>query len=140
MQWPVLAFTVFVGGLAVAVGWTLQWLTDAMDRSDERRRLQEDRRREVQGWQKGRGDAVPEREEGGSEAVEDRVEGADGGGAPSMIGVWRNGRHVGRTLYVQVGEEPSDADQLIGVMDTPELAAYVVYCVNVMDAGLFGGE
>lgn len=36
---------------------------------------------------------------------------------------WRTGRHVGRTIYAQAGPEPSDSDLLIGVMDTPELAA-----------------
>jgi hypothetical protein len=36
---------------------------------------------------------------------------------------WRTGRHAGRTVYAQAGPEPSDADLLIGVMDTPELAA-----------------
>ncbi len=36
---------------------------------------------------------------------------------------WRVGKRVGRTIY--------DAnDQLIGVMDTPELAAQVVAAVN----------
>ena len=35
---------------------------------------------------------------------------------------WRVGRKVGRTVY--------DGDTLIGVMDTPELAAKVVACVN----------
>jgi hypothetical protein len=39
---------------------------------------------------------------------------------------WRVGRKVGRTIYRQVGEHPSDADLLIGVMDTPELAGEVV--------------
>jgi hypothetical protein len=39
---------------------------------------------------------------------------------------WRTGRKVGRTIYRQVGEHPSDADLLIGVMDTPELAKEVV--------------
>ena len=43
---------------------------------------------------------------------------------------WRTGRKVGRTIYRQVGEEPSDDDRLIGVMDTPELAALVVEAVN----------
>ena len=37
--------------------------------------------------------------------------------------VWRTGRHVGRTIYAQYGPEPSDEDQLIGVMDSPALAA-----------------
>jgi hypothetical protein len=36
---------------------------------------------------------------------------------------WRPGRKVGRTIYAQAGPEPSDGDVLIGVMDTPELAA-----------------
>lgn len=36
---------------------------------------------------------------------------------------WRVGRKVGRTIYAMTGPEPSDDDPLIGVMDTPELAA-----------------
>lgn len=36
---------------------------------------------------------------------------------------WRAGRKVGRTVYAQEGREPSDSDPLIGVMDSPELAA-----------------
>jgi ribosomal protein S27AE len=36
---------------------------------------------------------------------------------------WRTGRKVGRTVYMQPGPEASDSDPLIGVMDTPELAA-----------------
>jgi hypothetical protein len=43
---------------------------------------------------------------------------------------WRVGRSVGRTVYRQVGDEPSKADQLIGVMDTSELAKQVVAAVN----------
>lgn len=43
---------------------------------------------------------------------------------------WRVGRKVGRTVYRQVGPEPSDEDPLIGVMDTVELAARVVEAVN----------
>lgn len=43
---------------------------------------------------------------------------------------WRTGRTVGRTIYRQVGPEPSDDDVLIGVMDTPELAGIVVESVN----------
>lgn len=42
----------------------------------------------------------------------------------------RVGRKVGRTLYIQSGEEPSDDDQLIGMVDTPELAALIVAAVN----------
>ena len=35
---------------------------------------------------------------------------------------WRTGRKVHRTIYAQIGAEPSDLDILIGVMDTPHLA------------------
>jgi hypothetical protein len=37
---------------------------------------------------------------------------------------------VGRTIYEQFGPEPSDDDELIGVMDTVELASIVVRAVN----------
>ena len=36
---------------------------------------------------------------------------------------WRIGSHVGRTVYAQAGDGASKTDVLIGVMDTPELAA-----------------
>lgn len=39
-----------------------------------------------------------------------------------MSGRWRTGRKVGRTIYAQLGADPSDTDALIGVMDTSELA------------------
>lgn len=44
--------------------------------------------------------------------------------------MFRNGRKVQRTLYVQAGPIPDDSDPLVGVMDTPELAALVVQAVN----------
>jgi hypothetical protein len=44
--------------------------------------------------------------------------------------VLRTGRKVGRTIYRQVGREPSDDDILIGIMDTPAYAATVVHAVN----------
>lgn len=47
-----------------------------------------------------------------------------------MAGRWRTGRKVGLTIYVQVGDEPSDDDRLIGVMDTSELARQAVDGVN----------
>lgn len=50
----------------------------------------------------------------------------------SPYAIWRTGRKVGRTIYRQTGEEPSDADQLIGVMDTAEWAALVVEAVNAV--------
>lgn len=39
---------------------------------------------------------------------------------------WRVGPKVGRTIYAQFGDEPSDDDPLIGVMDTRALATEVV--------------
>jgi len=52
-------------------------------------------------------------------------------GEPAVTsGPWRTGRKVGRTIYTQVGDEPSDCDRLIGVMDTPELAQRAVDAVN----------
>lgn len=43
---------------------------------------------------------------------------------------WRVGRKVGRTIYAQCCDEPSDEDPLIGVMDTPGLAAESVAAHN----------
>jgi hypothetical protein len=43
---------------------------------------------------------------------------------------WRVGRRVGRTVYYQLGERPSDEDLLIGVMDTRALAREVVDAHN----------
>ena len=42
----------------------------------------------------------------------------------------RQGRKVGRTLYIQAGDEPSDKDILIGIVDTPWWAKHIVECVN----------
>ena len=42
----------------------------------------------------------------------------------------RQGRRVGRTLYHQQGPEPSEDDPIIGMVDTPELAATIVAAVN----------
>lgn len=44
--------------------------------------------------------------------------------------IWRTGRKVGRTIYAQVGAEPSDDDPLIGVFDTRELATIAVETHN----------
>lgn len=49
--------------------------------------------------------------------------------------MWRVGRSVGRTVYRMVGNDASKSDQLIGVMDTPELARRVVDAVNAKPAG-----
>lgn len=43
---------------------------------------------------------------------------------------WRTGRKVGRTIYLQRDDEPSDDDSLIGVMDSPELAEAAVQAHN----------
>lgn len=42
----------------------------------------------------------------------------------------RQGRKVSRMLYEQVGDEPADDDPIIGLVDTPELAALIVAAVN----------
>jgi hypothetical protein len=42
----------------------------------------------------------------------------------------RVGRHLGRTIYEQVGDVPSDDDRFIGIMDTPQMAQLVVAAVN----------
>lgn len=43
---------------------------------------------------------------------------------------WRVGRKVGRTIYAQRGEEASDDDALIGLMDTPRLAQEAIEAHN----------
>lgn len=43
---------------------------------------------------------------------------------------WRVGRKLGRTIYQMVGDQPSDDDVCIGMMDTAELARWVVNAVN----------
>jgi hypothetical protein len=43
----------------------------------------------------------------------------------------RQGRKVGRTIYAQLGDQPSDDDPLVGVMDTAELARQVVGTAEV---------
>lgn len=54
--------------------------------------------------------------------------------APSMVR-WRVGRKIGRTIYLQLGDEPTDGDPLIGLMDTPALAMIAVTAVNEMGRG-----
>ena len=43
---------------------------------------------------------------------------------------WRVGRKLGRTIYAQVGPEPSDDDELLGLMETESIAASVVEAHN----------
>jgi hypothetical protein len=52
---------------------------------------------------------------------------------------YRTGRKVGRTIYHQVGPEPSDDDELVGLMDTPVLAALFVYAINNLGGDRFTG-
>lgn len=47
-----------------------------------------------------------------------------------MSRLWRVGRSLGRTLYWQVGAEPSKDDVFVGIMDTVGLAAQVVAACN----------
>lgn len=47
--------------------------------------------------------------------------------------MWRVGRRVKRTVYVQQSSDPTDHDMLIGLMDTSTQAALVVDSVNSME-------
>jgi hypothetical protein len=55
--------------------------------------------------------------------------------ASYIMSPWRVGRKVGRTIYAQLGDEPSDDDPLIGVMDAPELAVHICLIHNQDLAG-----
>ena len=46
----------------------------------------------------------------------------------------RVGRKVGRTVYVQVLNRPTDDDLLIGVFDSPEIAQTFVTAVRIARA------
>ncbi len=48
----------------------------------------------------------------------------------AATGRLRTGRTVGRTIYRQISDDPSKNDELIGLMDTKELASLVVEAVN----------
>ena len=43
---------------------------------------------------------------------------------------FRTGRKVGRTLYVQIGDQPDDMDLLIGIVDSGDQADIIVSAVN----------
>jgi hypothetical protein len=58
----------------------------------------------------------------------------DQGGVDFVKLVWRVGRKVGRTVYAQIDDEPTDNDCLIGVFDTKELAAEAVRAHNAFIA------
>jgi hypothetical protein len=46
--------------------------------------------------------------------------------------VWRAGSKVGRTIYIHRGDD--EKGLLVGLMDTPDLAALVVNAVNAWNA------
>jgi hypothetical protein len=43
---------------------------------------------------------------------------------------WRVGRKLGRTIYAQLWDEPSDDDPLLGIMDRTDIAELIVYMHN----------
>lgn len=45
---------------------------------------------------------------------------------------WRTGRSLGRTVYARTGGDDWKADTVIGMMDTPEIAAEAVNAHNAM--------
>lgn len=56
----------------------------------------------------------------------------------NILREWRVGRKIGRTIYAQVhGEEPSDDDVLLGMMDTEWLAKEVVEAHNKVLKGRY---
>jgi hypothetical protein len=44
---------------------------------------------------------------------------------------WRVGRKLGRTIYAQLFNEPSDDDPVIGIMDSEDLAKAAVELHNM---------
>ncbi len=42
----------------------------------------------------------------------------------------RTGRHLGRTLYLQVGPEPGSRDVFLGIMDSVEVATLIASEAN----------
>jgi hypothetical protein len=44
--------------------------------------------------------------------------------------LWRTGRSLGRTVYAQAGTGAAKGDQLLGLMETTEIADYVVELHN----------
>lgn len=43
---------------------------------------------------------------------------------------YRTGRKNHRTIYLQSGEQPSDTDEQVGTMDTPDLGRLTVAALN----------
>jgi hypothetical protein len=53
----------------------------------------------------------------------------------ALAAPWRVGSKLGRTVYAQTGCHPGEADTLLGMMETPHLAAYVVALHTARNAG-----
>lgn len=54
---------------------------------------------------------------------------------------WRTGRKLGRTIYAMVGEEPSDDDVLLGLVEDSAIASHICAVHNgeqAPDQGLSG--
>lgn len=49
---------------------------------------------------------------------------------------FRVGQSIGRTIYIQTGEQPTKSDLLVGVLDTRALAAFAVAAMNNVATGL----
>ncbi len=47
-----------------------------------------------------------------------------------MARYFRTGTKVGRTIYRQRSDDPADGEQLVGMLDTRELAAFAVAAMN----------
>lgn len=52
---------------------------------------------------------------------------------------WRTGTKLGRTIYMQLLDEPSKSDILIGMLDNVAIAEYVVELHNAWVGGELRG-
>jgi hypothetical protein len=62
----------------------------------------------------------PQRSQGHPGAVGDRA-----------VNRWRTGRKLGRTVYIEGDDGNPFHDHFVGLMDTADLAEFVVKCVNI---------
>jgi hypothetical protein len=44
---------------------------------------------------------------------------------------YRTGRKLGRTIYRMLGTEPSEQDELLGLMDSAAVAEHIVHLLNL---------
>lgn len=61
---------------------------------------------------------------------------------PGILAVpWRVGRRLGRTLYAETGGDNRDADVVLGMVDSAELATHIVTVHNAsLTYSLTGAE